>query len=349
MNSRDFETGLEESVSNLKRVLPIMTRQRVPTTPANYDLWYRYITREYAALCDELDALLARGVTLTPQLCRELHARHIGSTQSAAEAETLRAAIQDMAGRMLEQLEGFGHDISGYGSVLAASGSQLATPLQPAELRALLAELIDETEKAHSRSQQAQAALVALSNELTDLRDEVRRLDAAVRTDQLTGLANRRAFDDALARLVREANEGAEGLCLAMLDIDHFKRINDGHGHLTGDHVIRIVAQELQQCTRAADVVARYGGEEYALLLPATTLESAVMLCDDIRSLIEAQAVQDVRTGIALERVTVSAGVALYRRGEPAAEFVARADQCLYASKQRGRNRVTPESQLTPH
>lgn len=310
MNTRDFETGLEESVSNLKRVLPLMSRQRVPTTPANYDLWYRYITREYATLCEELDALLNSGAPMTPDLCKDLYGRYIGPTPPSTEAETLREAVQDMAGRMLAQLEGFGHDISGYGSVLAASGTQLATPLSPSELRALLAQLIAETEKAQASSRSAQAAMTALSNELGDLRSEVRRLDRAARTDQLTGLFNRRVFDDSLARMVQAANEGAEGLCLAMVDIDHFKRVNDTHGHQTGDQVIRFVANELKDCTRPDDVVARYGGEEFALLLPATTLESAIGLCNDIRSLIEAQSVQDARTSTVL-RVTVSVGAAI--------------------------------------
>ena len=187
-----------------------------------------------------------------------------------------------------------------------------------------------------------------MATEMTELRTQVDRLSRDSRTDALTGVANRRAFDDAMRRLTKEAAENADSLCLVMVDIDHFKAFNDEHGHLTGDRVLRFVAQEMEQCVKGRDMLARYGGEEFAVLLPSTPLDGAVMLAESIRAIIEAQRVRN-ESGEDLPKVTISLGVASYNADEDIAGFIERADACLYASKENGRNCVTSELDLAKH
>lgn len=157
-------------------------------------------------------------------------------------------------------------------------------------------------------------------------------------TDGLTGLLNRRTFNAQLERRLREAQRYRRPLSLVLLDIDHFKRVNDGHGHPAGDAVLRRVARIAQTQARDADIVARYGGEEMALVLPETDARGALAIAERIRLAVEKA--QHATEAGALG-VTLSAGVATWPGvGESPDDLLAAADKALYRAKQSGRNRV---------
>ena len=155
--------------------------------------------------------------------------------------------------------------------------------------------------------------------------------------DGLTGLFNRRHFEDALGLELQRARSFGQTLCLAMLDVDHFKRINDGFSHVVGDAVLRTIAQVLQRELRASDVAARYGGEEFGLILPHTALDGARIAAEKVRVAIATSPWNQLTPG---REVTASLGLAEWRAGESPLELVRRADQALYAAKTSGRNRV---------
>lgn len=153
-------------------------------------------------------------------------------------------------------------------------------------------------------------------------------------TDGLTGIANRRIFDETIAREMARAVRSGEELSLVMMDIDHFKRLNDTYGHQVGDDVLRRVARAIAESTRAYDIAARYGGEEFAIVLPRTPHGDAAMVAERLR-LAAVQSGGD-------PAVTLSAGVATFPRDAGDAEsLLARADEALYASKRDGRDRLT--------
>ncbi len=171
---------------------------------------------------------------------------------------------------------------------------------------------------------------------------ELQFIEAAYRMaieDPLTGLPNRRAFDQALARDLARARRSRAPLCVALFDLDHFKKINDDYGHVAGDTVLRTLAKTVQPRVRSGDVFARFGGEEFALLLPETSLRNAVASCDRLRRLI---AIRGVSTRKGLVPVTVSVGVAEYAPSMEPEELIAAADERLYAAKAAGRDRVLP-------
>jgi len=172
-----------------------------------------------------------------------------------------------------------------------------------------------------------------------------RQLEARCITDGLTGIANRRRFDEALAKeYSRHARSGAE-LSLIMLDIDHFKGFNDCYGHVMGDDCLRQIADVLSGCaTRPLDLVARYGGEEFVCILPETGSQGAVAIAEEIRQGIIARAIPHEESSAA-DFVTASIGVVTVRCGDGAAtDVVAQADKLLYRAKTLGRNRVEFEA-----
>jgi len=163
-------------------------------------------------------------------------------------------------------------------------------------------------------------------------------------TDPLTSLANRKYFDDALVKAIADASAKGEPLALLMTDVDHFKRFNDTYGHLTGDHVLRMVAMPVRQNVNHQHTAARYGGEEFVVVLPNTILQAAATLGEYIRTAVMTKELKKRSTGENLGRITVSIGVAALRPGQTPQALIERADACLYAAKRSGRNRVISEA-----
>lgn len=166
---------------------------------------------------------------------------------------------------------------------------------------------------------------------------EVRSITESARRDALAGCLNRRSVLAALEEQKQLADESGIPLCMAVVDLDHFKRINDEMGHLEGDEVLRTFAKLGQGAVRADDYFGRYGGEEFLVIFPATPLLPALNTCERIRVQVESHAWENPRLR---GRVTVSIGVTQYVLGETALEFFARADAAMYMAKQGGRNQV---------
>jgi diguanylate cyclase (GGDEF)-like protein len=169
---------------------------------------------------------------------------------------------------------------------------------------------------------------------------ELKRNEATIRelmhTDALTGVGNRRRLDEALVTEVDRSRRYGDAFCLLITDLDHFKEVNDRHGHAIGDEVLKRFAALLRDHCRQSDLVTRFGGEEFVLLLPDAHLENAVACAERIRQRLESQPlVQQVG------RVTASFGVAMLAENEGGGDLLRRADQALYRSKREGRNRVT--------
>lgn len=164
------------------------------------------------------------------------------------------------------------------------------------------------------------------------------QIETLVRSDELTGVANRRGIMESLHRQRELADRGQQPFCVALLDIDHFKRINDRHGHVAGDRVLRRFGALLAAHTRAVDHIGRYGGEEFLLVMHDTTAERAGGALERLRQRIEGTDWMDA-AGIAWP-VTATLGVAQYQPGESVETTIRRADEALYRGKAAGRNRV---------
>ncbi len=159
-------------------------------------------------------------------------------------------------------------------------------------------------------------------------------LEKASITDSLTGLFNRRRLDEAFAHELDRAQRYARPVSLIIADVDHFKSVNDIHGHQVGDEVLRAIAGLLRQGVRAVDIVGRWGGEEFLIICPDTDLEGALALAEKLRASIEEAPFP------AIGASSSSFGVAQYRDGESFKDTVARADTALYRAKVNGRNRT---------
>ncbi len=339
-----FDMPVDESVKILKRVLPVMSQQKIPAIPPNYAVWYDFVTHRNEELCKEIESYLRTGQTFTADVCRNIYEEYY-LDEARAEVDGLRGAMRDAVETVLRELGEMDEGISHYSDVLEDCGEKIDAEISKGDLKNLIMDLAKETSIAKTKSQEFEHSLGDMTEELADLRAQVNRLSRDSLTDALTGIANRRAFNQTLTKMMGEADTGKESMCLVIGDIDHFKQFNDTHGHLVGDEVLKHVAREMQQCVKGRDMIARYGGEEFALLLPSTRLEGALMLAESIRAIIESESMKGVNDED-VQKVTISMGVAMFRPGEKGEDLIHRADECLYRSKELGRNRVTSEKDL---
>ncbi len=277
--------------------------------------------------------MLATGFAASSWLRRSGH--------SQAESERALQAVkrlQDLATSVAENVGEHSSRVRELSSGLSASVGE-----SKADWDELVVGSVADIIKANERLQEQLAtAEVRLQRQAAELETQV----AVARTDALTGLHNRRAFDDELNRRFAEWERRKTPFSLLMVDVDHFKKFNDTHGHQAGDQVLRDVAAALSTTTREMDLVARYGGEEFAIILPVTTLTDAGRAAERARAAVAASV---TRTGGTELKVTSSLGVAQIAAGETPQQFVERADQALYAAKKGGRNQAWYQSRGNCH
>jgi diguanylate cyclase (GGDEF)-like protein/PAS domain S-box-containing protein len=264
-------------------------------------------------------------------------------TDGEARIEYANPAYCDLCGYALSELVGqpltmlvpaAGRDELGEGyRRLCAEGGQLRGEQRvlhrAGEVHTVLAEAV------RTPGRDGRARVVTYVMDITVLKAHQEQLSRDSSTDPLTGLYNRRHADEVLEREVRRADRYGVRLALALMDIDHFKWVNDQFGHPCGDQVLVTLAAMLGRAVRRADVVARYGGEEFMILFPQTSLESAAWTCERIRINFGG-----ILVPCAAAPITLSIGVTAYQAGESKEQLLARADDLLYRAKAAGRNRT---------
>ena len=249
-----------------------------------------------------------------------------------------RSAARDMDSQIREQVDGL------QSSMQEAADLEDLKHVLENHLEGLLGTMDQHQKQRNEREQEVAARLQGLAERVAHMEQEAigyrehleeQRQKALV--DPLTGLPNRAAWGERLDHEISQWQQNGSTLLLAMLDLDHFKRINDNYGHLAGDKVLKIIANVLRKRLRGADFIARFGGEEFILLMPATAPANGAKLLENLRASIEACPFHFKGEPVT---ITVSMGLTAFRPGEHSDGVLKRADQALYRAKHAGRNRV---------
>ncbi|MFP4483749.1 MAG: diguanylate cyclase [Spirochaetaceae bacterium] len=290
----------------------------------------------------DLDHCDGDGVALTKEVRRLFYNRALQIVLMAkrTDDETLRRALEagadDFVGKPVEALE--------VKLRVRAAHIRLRDQLDVIHEREFYRRAAKEEEQLSARvldqNVHLRSAYDRIEEQNRDLARMNRRLQRVARYDSLSGLMNRMSLFHVLDVEIERSLRSDSGLCLLMIDIDHFKTVNDERGHACGDAVIRRFGEILRNERRKYDYAGRYGGEEFVMVLPNTSLAGAAVVADRIRVRCAGESVECDGAAIA---VTASIGVARFRSGETRDMWVSRADRAMYAAKQRGRNRVEVE------
>jgi diguanylate cyclase len=252
--------------------------------------------------------------------------------------------LKVMLAGFVDHLASFSESTSGYHDKIEKCAEKISSANDLAELNDVIEEVMRETRLIQLDAQRSRDDLNALKARVGEAEQEVARLQnelaetsEMVRHDQLTGALNRKGLEETLERELARARRRQTPLCLSLLDVDNFKRLNDTYGHQTGDDALVHLARVIRETMRPHDTLARYGGEEFLIILPDTHLPDAVSALTRLQ--------RELTKRFFLHKnekllITFSAGVTAFRADEPRQETIARADAAMYQAKKSGKNRV---------
>ncbi len=260
---------------------------------------------------------------------------------TAGKDEKLEGVLRQVA----KVLQAHVTDSESFSERLDGANQRLSRHESVGPIKEIVLALIEDNRDMRDRLYNVRNQLEELRLQVMQLQTNLERAEDAGLRDVVTAIGNRRFFDASLAEEVEKARRLGDNICLALADIDKFKHVNDRFGHLVGDRLLRLFANILVQNVRGQDKVARFGGEEFALIFPGARLVEAVTAADRIRGILESKHWTIEPSGERISKVTASFGVAKLRADESANDLLQRADQLLYAAKSRGRNCVVADDQ----
>ncbi len=334
----------ERTISIGEKAFAHIRGHRTAAYPRAYELWYTYVTGHHPALMRAINDLLRKFGRVTQSELDEIYDRFINTNRFTAEAEraTVRLLSQmDTVGEALDSAKG---EINDYRGTLNGSVDEMELGVGEDRLRAIISDLLASTRNMSRLNGKLSEQLGEAKTEVIELREALESIRTESQIDPVTTLANRMFFDTALADALRHAQRTGDELAVLMTDIDHFKKFNDTYGHLTGDQVLRLVAMSIKQNVKGLDTAARFGGEEFAIILPGCNLRGAIQVAEQVRKAVMSRELVKRSTGENLGRVTISIGVATFRKEDTPTTIIERADTALYAAKRGGRNMVLAET-----
>jgi diguanylate cyclase len=340
MQAEDIEFATEWS----ERALQLMANNGVPPAPDNYSIWFRYASGRLPELNQEIDGRIASALPIDIDTTMSLQKKYFAEDKLTDVTLNTGTKLNTEVHQILKIIEESVGNSTALGTTVREASEGLTSQSSASDVRYAVEAIVNASRSMEQRSAELEEHLQATKKELNELQENLEKARSEARTDGLTGLNNRKAFDEALTRELENAVQTGEPLCLAIGDIDHFKKFNDTFGHRTGDQVLRLVASCLKSRARNGHIAARYGGEEFAVIMPATDVASAETIATSVRETVQARELVKRSTGESLGRVTMSLGIAQFQHGDTAASIVERADACLYEAKRNGRNRVIVES-----
>jgi diguanylate cyclase len=336
-----YKEDKDQSAELLRLALPLMARQSAALHPISYTLWYEHVAGINPPLSTVLEASLAARLPLGEDDVYDLHARYIVARDMEV-LDRLQRKLRDVLDEAAQTAAAALEDSGQFEAALRDTRSRLTGASSLESVHAIIAELARETTRMHSATEAVHQKLEKRAREVELLTRQLEQAKSEALHDPLTGLKNRRGFELA----VKELGGGAfRGTALVLADIDHFKQINDKHGHLLGDKILRAIGQTLQSNIKGRDIAARPGGDEFVLLLQQIPLAGARALAEQIRTAVASVRIRRADSKEQPGSVTLSIGVAAGGSDDTLESLLARADAALYAAKRAGRNRVSVDAE----
>jgi diguanylate cyclase len=340
-----YKDSIEQSREYLRLALTHMSRFKVPFDPVNYSVWYEYVSGNNKELRIDLDNAMAKSQSITPELNISLFEKYIVPDKKQI-IEKIREELRKILENILKHVADAGGQLNNFGTVIKKFSQELKEDLDIEAVSKVVEGILYETKEIMQSGENLRERMQESADKVEKLSKNLEQIQEQATTDLLTGTKNRRYLTTAFYEEAHQADATESDLCLIIADIDHFKHINDTHGHLVGDKVLKRTADLIMNYVKVRDIVTRYGGDEFVILLPNTPLKGAVTFSEKLCAYFKNLNWKSKDKSQFIERIHLSIGVAQYRTGESLESIIQRADKALYKAKQDGRCRVTSETDL---
>jgi diguanylate cyclase len=341
----DHDLSLASDVA--EQAFSRMKKENIAPAPTNFEVWYVYYANINLPMKEEINAIKAQNGKITEQDCSAIYEKYLSEKRHQdlyqKAGDQIHTALQDVSSLMNNVRDA----TTEYSGTLEGVTKKISNVKSPEDIKAIMQSVAADTHRMMEQNKKLEEQLSKSSRAMDELKTDLERVRREAMTDGLTGLSNRKSFDDQIKRLSKECASEEKTFTLLMVDIDHFKSFNDNFGHQVGDQVLRLVARTLTDGVKGKDIASRYGGEEFAILLPDTHLNGGVIVGDNLRKTLATKEIVNRASGEQLGRITMSVGVAQYYAGEDIEGLIERADAALYTAKHNGRNQVAAAP--TPH
>ncbi len=333
------------SAEILRLILQKSAGQPAAYTPPAYAVWYEFLTGINPPLTEAINILYASNEQITDEIVESLFDRYVSESNPEAQ-KAFRQNMQRVLRNLTQLADTTGGETGRFSAGLQQYGAKLTGKLDTPMLQELVNEILLDTQTMHNSVNLLQGKLHESKNEITKLQNELQNAKSEALIDPLTGMLNRRGLELQIKNLALNSDFKDKKVAFMMLDIDYFKKVNDTYGHLFGDKVLRAIAEMLKAKVKGQDSVARMGGEEFAVLLPDTSMKGAFAVAEHIRLGIQKGKIRRLDKQETVEGITISIGISDCEANGNWTEAMSRADEALYTSKRLGRNRTTLSGSL---
>lgn len=315
--------------------------------PPNYEIWFAYAAGFNPALNKRINEILRAGEHVSQEQLEAIREEFFGAGSFEERVDAVGGKLSGKVTEIMHLINDAAGQTSGYSDELQDASKHLSlASSDQKKVKEIVGNLITMTDDVEQKNRSMSNKLLESEKEIASLKEALESVRYEAMTDQLTGIGNRKRFDRAMDEAMLTADASGVPFSLLVCDIDHFKKFNDTHGHQTGDQVLRLVGSTIKGSVSTKSIACRYGGEEFCVIVPATQIKQATMIADTIRQAVMGKELIKRSTGETLGRVTISIGVAELRSDDTVQTIIERADECLYAAKHAGRNRVICEDDL---
>ena len=321
----------------------LIETHRTPPAPKTYSIWYAYAAKSPEAVSEEVDEILQAHGAISAEQIEDIYQAHLSKSAFEQTGERVSQAIESSLNSVSQMISETSTETEAVRATLDDVGASMPKRPSRRDVMALFERLMETNDTMSTMTERLTSELEKSKEQVRQLNEEFEVIKRQSRTDALTDVANRRAFNERLTHVHNRAVETGEVYALALIDLDRFKTINDTYGHPIGDEVLSHLARLMVKNIEPTDFAARVGGDEFAIIFPGQSLETAYHSVVAMKHQLENLKVSDAISRDAKHKVTFSCGMSTFKKDRSIEDLMEAADQELLKAKRVSRNHISVE------